>query len=51
MGVMADRASVERILFAVFTHENHKEGVAVPFLVGNCAVAVPTPRVRGRAGG
>jgi transposase-like protein len=27
MGVMANLDSVERILFAVFTHENHKQGV------------------------
>lgn len=28
MGTFSDRTSVERILFAVFIHENHKEGVA-----------------------
>src|SRR5438477_4148511 len=33
MGVMADRASVERILFAVFTYENQKEGTSTPFLL------------------
>ena len=33
MGVMANLASVERILFAVFTHENQMQGTAVPFLV------------------
>ena len=27
MGVMANLDSVERILFAVFTHENHMQGV------------------------
>jgi hypothetical protein len=26
MGVMANPASIERILFAVFTHANHTEG-------------------------
>lgn len=33
MGVMADRFSVERILFAVFTHLNQSEGTATPFLL------------------
>jgi len=33
MGVFSDRTSIERILFAVFTHENRKEGTAVPFLM------------------
>lgn len=33
MGVMANRDSVERILFAVFTHENQKQGTAAPFLI------------------
>jgi len=31
MGVMADRTSAERILFAVFTNENHAQGVAPIF--------------------
>lgn len=31
MGVFADRTSIERILFAVFTHENHAQGVSAPF--------------------
>jgi transposase-like protein len=33
MGVFSDRTSMERILFAVFTYENHKEGTATPFLL------------------
>jgi transposase-like protein len=33
MGVMADHYSVERILFAVFTHLNQSEGTASPFLL------------------
>ena len=33
MGVMANQASVERILFAVFTHENQKQGTATPFVI------------------
>ena len=33
MGVMANKDSVERILFAVFTHENQKQGTAEPFVV------------------
>ena len=33
MGVMANKDSVERILFAVFTHENHKQGTATPFVI------------------
>lgn len=31
MGVMADRTSIERILFAVFTNENQSQGVAPIF--------------------
>jgi transposase-like protein len=33
MGVMANLDSVERILFAVFTHENHKQGVPSLFAI------------------
>ncbi len=33
MGVFADRTSIERILFAVFTHENRNQGVSTPFLL------------------
>lgn len=33
MGVFADRTSMERILFAVFTYENHKEGTNAPLLL------------------
>ena len=33
MGVMANLDSVERILFAVFTHENHKQGVPSVFAI------------------
>lgn len=33
MGVMANPASIERILFAVFTHENHKQGLAAALLI------------------
>ncbi len=32
MGVFSDRTSMERILFAVFTYENLKEGTITPFL-------------------
>ena len=31
MGVMADRASMERILYAVFTGINQSQGTATPF--------------------
>ncbi len=31
MGVFSDPASMERILFAVFSYENQKEGAAAPF--------------------
>ncbi len=31
MGVFADRTSIERILFAVFTHENQSQGISTPF--------------------
>jgi transposase-like protein len=33
MGVMANPASIERILFAVFNHENQKQGTAASFMV------------------
>jgi len=33
MGVFADRTSMERILFAVFSYENHKAGSSAPFLL------------------
>lgn len=33
MGVFSDRTSVERILFAVFNYENHKQGVAPVLLL------------------
>jgi putative transposase len=33
MGVFSDRTSMERILFAVFTHENQKAGTSAPFLL------------------
>ncbi len=31
MGAFADRTSIERILFAVFTYENQNQGVSAPF--------------------
>jgi len=33
MGVLSDRTSMDRILFAVFTYENQSQGVCAPFLV------------------
>ncbi|MGQ0665143.1 MAG: IS256 family transposase, partial [Pseudomonadota bacterium] len=33
MGVFFDRTSMDRILFAVFTHENRNQGVNTPFLL------------------
>jgi transposase-like protein len=33
MGVFADRTSMDRILFAVFTYENHNQGVSTPLLL------------------
>ena len=32
MGVFSDRTSMERILYAVFSYENLRQGVATPFL-------------------
>jgi putative transposase len=32
MGVFSDRTSMERILYAVFSYENFRQGVATPFL-------------------
>jgi putative transposase len=31
MGVFSDRTSMDRILFAVFSHENRNQGVRAPF--------------------
>jgi transposase-like protein len=33
MGTFHDRTSMDRILFAVFTHENQSQGVSTPFLL------------------
>jgi transposase-like protein len=33
MGVFSDRTSMDRILFAVFVHENQNQGVSTPFLL------------------
>ena len=33
MGVFQDRTSMDRILFAVFIHENRNQGVSTPFLL------------------
>ncbi|MGH6841219.1 MAG: transposase [Methylocella sp.] len=33
MGVLQDRASMDRNLFAVFIHENKSQGVSSPFLL------------------
>jgi transposase-like protein len=33
MGTFQDRTSLDRILFAVFTHENKSQGVSTPFLL------------------
>ena len=33
MGVCSDKTSMERILYAVFTYENLRQGVATPFLL------------------
>lgn len=33
MGIFAERTSIERVLFAVFTRENCNQGVGIPFLL------------------
>ena len=33
MGTFQDKTSMDRILFAVFTHENKNQGLSTPFLV------------------
>jgi putative transposase len=33
MGTFQDKTSMDRILFAVFTHENKSQGVSIPFLL------------------
>jgi transposase-like protein len=40
MGTFQDRTSLDRILFAVFTHENKSQGVSTPF--GMCVAAEDT---------
>ena len=30
MGTFQDRTSMDRILFAIFTHENKQQGIATP---------------------
>jgi transposase-like protein len=35
MGVLSDRTSMDRILFAVFNHENHNQGVSAPLQLKN----------------
>ena len=32
-GVFQDKTSMDRILFAVFTHENKMQGISAPFLL------------------
>ena len=36
MGTLSDATSIDRILWAVFTHENQKQGTATPFLLSYC---------------
>jgi len=31
MGVFSDKTSMDRILYAIFTHENRNQGVSTPF--------------------
>jgi len=33
MGVFSDRTSMERILYAVFSYENLRQGLGTPFLL------------------
>jgi len=33
MGTFQDKTSMDRILFAVFSHENKLQGVSTPFLL------------------
>ncbi|HUT42723.1 MAG TPA: transposase, partial [Desulfobacterales bacterium] len=35
MGVFSDKTSMERILYAVFSYENLRQGVATPFSCGD----------------
>ena len=48
MGVFSDRTSMERILFAVFTHENRKEGTATLFLLAPEPMGLAEGRLRGQ---
>ena len=32
MGAFQDRTSMDRILFAIFIHENKQRGISTPFL-------------------
>ena len=48
MGVFSDRTSMDRILFAVFNHENQNQGVSTPLLnwiCGGGATTRTTPKL------
>ena len=48
MGVFSDRTSIERILFAVFTHENQKAGTSTLFLLDGDGRSCDSGRLAGQ---
>src|ERR1700724_2588526 len=46
MGTFQDRTSMDRILFAVFIHENKSQGVSTPFLLTQNNRRYPCSRVQ-----
>ena len=49
MGVFSDRTSIERILFAVFTHENEKAGTSTLFLLDGDGRSCDRGRLAGQS--
>jgi hypothetical protein len=41
MGVFSDRTSMDRILFAVFNHENRNQGLSTPRLLTQTLLTAP----------
>jgi hypothetical protein len=46
MGTFQDRTSMERILFAVFIHENRNQGLATPLRPDTILLTLPWESVR-----
>jgi hypothetical protein len=44
MGTFQDKTSMDRILFAVFSHENKSQSVSTPFLLTHKQLTLPAAR-------